>query len=506
MLLSGFLQPSMMNYKFISRLFLFGVFVTIFTTSAFAQQQKYCATPEEKVEWLKKYQANPQAYEKSDEVIFVPLTIHVVGDDNGVGFFGLERILKAFCTLNRDFEPANIRFYIEGDIRYISNSSYADHTFSIGWQMMQAENISNTINCYIVEDPAGACGYAYYSAGIALKKDCMSVGDHTWAHEVGHYLSLPHTFYGWEGEYIPEDGAPAPNYISGTQVERVDGSNCSTAADGFCDTPPDYLSDRWNCNEDGVSGLVQTDPNGETFQSDGSFFMSYADDACSNRFSEEQIQAMRANLNDDRPNLLYNQTDVPHMPEISQELISPIQEEVTGPPNEGVTLNWEPIENATHYLVQANPFPAFSYVYFEFITTETSITIDDFEEDRTYYWRVKPYSAYSSCIPFSGNEKFRTGMISTNTNELTLSGQTIKIYPNPTRWNSEVTLEFNAYDNENIQVELFDGTGRLVLSSNIDAVTGMNKQKISVADIPAGVYILNVSNEKESVTQKLIIQ
>ncbi|KAA3637670.1 MAG: hypothetical protein DWQ02_06385, partial [Bacteroidetes bacterium] len=176
---------------------------------------QYCATTDGKVEWLKKYQSNPAAFEKTDEILFVPLTIHVVGTDEGTGFFGLERILKAFCVLNQDFEEANIRFFIEGDIRYIYSSEYATHNFGGGWQMMQEHNVSNTINCYIVEDPAGACGYAYYSAGIALKKTCIGPGDHTWAHDVGHYLSLPHTFYGWEGE-TPDVNTPAPNWISGT--------------------------------------------------------------------------------------------------------------------------------------------------------------------------------------------------------------------------------------------------------------------------------------------------
>ena len=76
-------------------------------------------------------------------------------------------------------------------------------------------------------------------------------------------------------------------------VERVDGVNCDIAGDGFCDTPADYLNYRWNCNNQGLSNVTQTDPLGEKLKSDGSLIMSYSSDVCSYRFSEEQIAAMQ---------------------------------------------------------------------------------------------------------------------------------------------------------------------------------------------------------------------
>lgn len=466
---------------------------------------QWCATTDGKVEWLKKYQANPAAYEKTEDVLFVPLTIHVVGTNDGTGFFGLERILKAFCTLNQDFAPSNIRFFIEGDIRYIYSTAYATHNFNTGWQMMQQNNVSNTINCYIVEDPAGACGYAYYAAGIALKKTCIGPGDHTWAHEVGHYLSLPHTFYGWEGE-VPEAGVPAPNNISGTQVEKVNGSNCTTAADGFCDTPPDYLSDRWTCNTDGLSSLLQTDPNGQTFRSDGSLFMSYADDACSNRFSDQQIQAMRTNLEDDRPNLLYNQNEVPNMPDVAVVLTSPAFAEVTGSPAAGITLTWEPIPNATHYIVQVNPFPAFSYVLFEFNTAEPTVTVQGLDEDQNYYWRVKPYSAYSSCIPFSANGKFRTGFMTTGTNDPSGEHFSLHVYPNPLTRESHLNLEFNLEESETLALEVFNGTGIKIATQIIEGVPGENKIKWTTAVLPAGIYYISLTGQSGRSIEKVVVQ
>lgn len=493
----------MMNFK--RSFVLLFLMLSIAYLSTAQDVDQWCATTDGKVEWLKKYQSNPAAFEKTEEMLFVPLTIHVVGTDEGTGFFGLERILKAFCILNQDFEEANIRFFIEGDIRYIYSSDYATHNFGGGWQMMQEHNVSNTINCYIVEDPAGACGYAYYSAGIALKKTCIGPGDHTWAHEVGHYLSLPHTFYGWEGE-TPDANTPAPNWISGTQVEKVDGSNCGSAADGFCDTPPDYLSDRWTCNDQGLSGMEQMDPEGESFRSDGSFFMSYANDACSNRFSEEQIQAMRVNLEDDRPNLLYNQTFVDHLPDVEVSLTSPGYEEITDDPSPGILLTWEAVENATNYIVQVNPFPAFSFVLFEYHTTESSVLVEGLEEDRNYYWRVKPYSAYSSCVPFSETGKFRTGFITTDTNDLTEIGPELLAYPNPAKQENNLTVEFFLTEMEDVELTLINGTGKEVFFTKVLGNRGNNTEVLPLNQLPAGIYYLTLINQNGRYIEKVVIQ
>jgi len=244
----------------------------------------FCATPPEKSEWLKAYQRSPEAYAvRSDEQQFIPLTIHLVGTDEGSGFFTGAQLADALCTLNEDFLPTNLQFFIAGDIRYISNSTYYEHTFGEGFQMMVNNNVPNTVNCYFVQDPAGACGY--FSPGadaVAMRKSCSNANDHTWAHELGHFFSLPHTFVGWEGtDYDPTEDTP--EFINGRRVERVDGTFCNDAADGFCDTPPDYISYRWPCSSQGLSNVQQRDPADSTFRSDGTLFMSYASDGCMNR-------------------------------------------------------------------------------------------------------------------------------------------------------------------------------------------------------------------------------
>jgi len=82
---------------------------------------------------------------------------------------------------------------MEDGFRYLSRSEMYNHasTTDAAFQMFDL-NIPNTINCYIVDFAAENCGYNLPYAGVVLDKDCLFPDDHTWAHEIGHNLSLPH--------------------------------------------------------------------------------------------------------------------------------------------------------------------------------------------------------------------------------------------------------------------------------------------------------------------------
>ncbi|MCB0669196.1 MAG: hypothetical protein KDC80_25410, partial [Saprospiraceae bacterium] len=262
-----------------------------------------CATSNDYPEWLAGYLANPNRphARNADEIIYLPMAVHSFGKTDGTGFYPLQKILESFCRLNTDFAPYNIQFFLKGEIEEIARDLYYDHdNYSDGTRMMRLYKNASAINVYITNNaPSNACGYYTPSEkGIVVRKQCMGPGGHTWTHEVGHWLSLPHTFYGWEGRtYDPNDETPAYLRINGkdtTYVENALGNNCHKAGDRFCDTPADYLSLGWSCNGNFQSLQVQKDPFGIDFRSDGSNFMSYSTDACQSKFSDEQSDAMMA--------------------------------------------------------------------------------------------------------------------------------------------------------------------------------------------------------------------
>ncbi len=488
-----------------------------------------CGTAPFKSGWLTKYQQAPADYSKlEDTIIYVPLTIHLVGTDDGFGFFSPKGLLDAFCTLNEDFEAANIRFYLEGDINYLNNSAYLDHpTVLDGAEMMFANNVENTLNCYFVSDPAGNCGYNLPYAGLAVAKSCAGINDHTWAHEIGHALSLAHPFLGWEGgvsydNSVPHNfNDPAPltvtfdyTYFLDTLildtliidtafVEFVDGSNCHLAADGFCDTPPDYLASRWVCNGNSESSDIQTDPSGATFQSDGTLIMSYADDACSYRFSEEQIAAMRANLIEERPEWLYDQSaDDPVTG--TAELIAPVQEELVQYNN--VLLEWGEVPNATHYVVEVSRLPTFPATITEdYIINGTSLTIGNLLNQKKYYWRVRAFNPQHFCAPFSAHEIFRTeNLVAVNEPDMITH---FEVFPTMVQPGAFLRLEVAAKQSFSGEVQLYNYLGALSAANRYDFSAGNNRFDFKIHEnLPAGIYVLSLSVDGKFVSGKILVE
>lgn len=390
----------------------------------FAQAQKPCGTPAQKSEWLTKFQRNPQNFltPEDDTILYIPMTIHLLGNDNGTGYYKFEDLVASLCQLNTDYVQANIQFFIESPLHYLNSSAYNNHnTVLEGAEMMFANDVPNTLNSYFLDNPADNCGYNLPYASIAINKGCAGIGSHTWAHEIGHDFTLPHPFLGWEGKTYQEgDTAPVKvtyDYtyfqdtlildtliIDTTFVELVDGSNCLIAADGFCDTPPDYLAYRWFCSSQNDNGFWETDPNGETFKTSGELFMSYAYDQCQSKFSPNQIAAMRSFVLNERPNYLYNQTPLPNLSSEKAQLLSPASGALTDP--NYTQLIWNNFGPSAKYHLVVAKAPNMSYILIDTFVTDTSIVLSGLES-RKYYWKVQPFNKYSYCTPNSIRGKFQ---------------------------------------------------------------------------------------------------
>jgi gliding motility-associated-like protein len=116
------------------------------------------------------------------------------------------------------------------------------------------------------------------------------------AHEMGHYLSLYHTF----------EGLSCLN------------NNCETDGDHVCDTPPDVSTGNSpscsnpsnSCSTDTLSnysnGFFPTDVPDQIAN-----IMDYGNDACHNEFTEGQAKRMRAAIVTQRSQLLQNECDKP---------------------------------------------------------------------------------------------------------------------------------------------------------------------------------------------------
>lgn len=224
------------------------------------------------------------------ELKFIPMYFHIVRESDGSGGISLASALAAMERCNTAYAGTGIRFYYCGH-QYINNSTYYEFHEDEQDALVNPNRVTDVVNVFVVHscyasDPDGNvsnfCGYAPYPNGSAnttnhvlMRIDCMdSPSQNTLEHELGHFFDLPHTH--------------GPTNVSD---ELVDGSNCSTAADEFCDTPADpNLSGVVNsdCEYTGTA----TDANGEAYSPNTSLLMSYSLKACRTSFSPEQIAKM----------------------------------------------------------------------------------------------------------------------------------------------------------------------------------------------------------------------
>jgi hypothetical protein len=425
-----------------------------------------------------------------------------VGKDDGTGRFPYSKLLADFCRLNADYAPARIRFYFKNPWDLVNNTGWYNHsTIPQGINMMLTNNEPDALNIYFVSNPAGNCGYNLPYGGVALNHSCAAETDHTWAHEVGHALSLPHPFIGWEGKtYNYQNTTPdkvtydytyfhdtldtqAPAPLDTAFVEYLNGSNCALASDLFCDTKPDYLSYRWNCDAQSQSTTKEKDPAGADFYSDGSLYMSYASDACMNRFTDEQIAAMRAFVPAERPTWL---SPGPPQPDITgvSVAISPAGNQIT--PDNGVTLTWKSVPHATHYLVIGSILSAFQVENFALLTTDTTAQTGTLYANKKYYWRVKPFNEWYTCAPYSAAATFITAPA---TAVATPDESGFRCYPSLLSPGQPIQLELPAsWDQQDLHCAIFDMNGRQVWASG--RLSGQTSIQLDLPSFqwPAGLY------------------
>ncbi len=488
-------------------------FGVILSTQVFGQSlaEQGCASPAEKPAWLIEYQKNPHNFHarSGNEIIYMPLVVHTLGDDRGEGHYPTLKIFESICRLNADFAPYNIQFYLKEPVNQINRTRFYEHDgFPDGFQMMRTYRRPQAINTFITATaPSDACGYFHPSGqSIVVVKNCMGGNGHTWTHEVGHWLSLPHTFSGWEGkDYDPNGDTPLFHGVSGRDtlyVESVQGKNCHKAADGFCDTPPDYLSVGWNCNGSAQSLVVQKDPFGSDFRSNGANFMSYSVDACQSEFSLEQAEAMRTYIDFEKRLYANQKSPIQDVAPFPVAINHPEPDEKLH--HQSIHLEWQHHPNTTHYLVQISRFSFFAVIDYEFIVEGNNINIGDLPVDKKYYWRIMPYNAFDFCGEFTDAGGFETFDITSvaeidGNNELEV---TPTLVPNS---GIPISIQFDFSEILPTDLKIFDVRGALLYQQHLPNPS-RDRIEINTSDLSAGMYLLDVATSKGRIVKKISVQ
>jgi hypothetical protein len=422
--------------------------------------------------------------------------------------------------MNEAYASMDIRFYLnvhptQGliDRSINSNSVYSGQTNEF---LMNSRRHQNAVNVYVVNqvfDDPSILGFYNDNRDwvVARKSEIDGTGNGTLPHEVGHFFSLAHTFLGYESN--PFDGVNDPTWPiapavspGGTLTERVDGSNCQSAADAICDTPPDYNFGYVNNGCEPYTGVAK-DPTGAAVDPMENNFMGYFIGCANYQFTPNQISVALADRESSQRNYLDNSFS-PVATEINVPddlLISPIGG-VTQEYYDEVLLQWQSVPGATYYLLEFDISTFFATTSFQSVivpATTTSLLFTSLLPNRNYYWRVRPFNEYVTCAP-AKLSSFRTPTTSAVKSIEGLNAW--NIYPNPAESGEKAFIAIQANNGFTTSVSIVDPAGQLLYEQkNVAVSPGETTIEIPTSGLASGVYFVVLNAEKGRDVRKLTV-
>lgn len=331
---------------------------------------------------------------EATSITYFPIQAFIVQTSGGVLANSPLQILKGITTLNENFLPANVQFYLTGPIKFIVSDRFFDFKESQEDSLCKTNDNPNAINIYYVNsilygDGRTVSGYAYSPGSVqqrVLIKGTAANDIKTMTHELGHYFSLEHTFEDSDNEVISKREL----------VTRGVGKNCNTTADFICDTPADPYpverGDVTNC----VYTPISYDANGDIFSPDILNIMSYYFYYTCGiyHFTPTQYDFIRTTAT--IPNRTKLNTPAQNVPAPTNLVATNIEG--------GVNLKWK--DNATNeigYFIEHSLYPDSGFVCLNAVNID-STQYNDLRvlPNTTYYFRVRAANSlnYSSVLTF----------------------------------------------------------------------------------------------------------
>lgn len=503
--------------------------------AGWTQVHPHCGTSLESFQKIEKRLITNKLYLKEHPVAtsrsattYIPVKFHLVAKSDGTGRADYNRVLDQLCLLNEVFQEFDISFYIKDGFNEVDDTGiYSNQIPSSVQSRMRRQKDFNALNIWVLGEVTTGNGnnivLGVYDdqndwVRVINDKTYFGINGYTLPHEIGHFFSLLHPFYGWEiAPYSQEmEGKPAPARAPhfDALTEHADGSNCEIAGDRICDTPADYWYSFYvNSSGDTINNLdnfsckydrPMTDPKGERLNPDPSLIMGYFLDQCMDHFTPDQIEIMQSDLaQSTRAYLRSDYTPSEGPITESPELLAPLNSEEIDSYN-WVPLSWQHSENATGYLIEISTIPGFSNSPFNYISSTNSFTATDLEPSKNYFWRVTPYNDNFTCASPSSRGRFKTGLSTSTKNIETVNNWSI--FPNPTTPDQGMTLSIEATSFFEADLKIYSITGQLLKEQRgISFAQGMNQEQVDIADISEGIYFLFLENETGVLNQKIVI-
>ena len=218
----------------------------------------------------------------------ISIAWHVLQKSDGTNAIDQITLDGMIDYINDVWAPKNISFQAHPIIHYIVDDSIWNNITDVD-SFRSITPLENALNVYWapVLEGGNLCGISAFTFSsldtIAMQTSCIGYADvrGTFAHEVGHWFDLFHTFEPFYGQ------------------ECVSGSNCADAGDLICDTPASFGLQFNNCVNAATCELSCTEVPGpcagDPFYEPSTInFMSYSTPNCINEFTPGQYDRIRA--------------------------------------------------------------------------------------------------------------------------------------------------------------------------------------------------------------------
>jgi hypothetical protein len=485
---------------------LFLIFLVAFFNSL--QGQEFCGTSYQTQEEMK---PQPTSLKPRNSVTYVPVRIHLVGDNEGNGIPSPSRLLDQMTRLNRDFEGTGIQFYMSGSNFFNTINDvnvYEEPNLNVQdilrYKSPNAMNVFVTKNTYPTDNGGSILGY-YTGLGtdhIVMLNSQLSSSNNTLSHEVGHFFNLRHTFFGWEQE--PYNAVTHGNPLtirlapkSNAAIELMDKSNCSTAADQLCDTPPDY---NFGFTANGCNFNQQIkDINNELIVTQKENQMSYFNNCSKYVFTSNQITRMSNSLmSTSRSYIRLNYT--PNTAAITGTP-SFVNLQALIPTYNNVLIQWTPVENATNFVVEITDGRSTRTS----IQNGTSLRATDLEANKTYIVRVRPFNEYFTDTKILIGT-FKTGNVLSSVNNDELDMLKVDLIGNPVfKGSQDILFNINSTMNFDAAIKVFDVQGKMIHIETKRIENGTFLHRIPATQLSTGLHILSIESEYGRIVKKIMI-
>lgn len=495
---------------------LVAAFFLLFTQIISAQ---ICGTPQlpllERVDLNKK----SMLIHQRGAVKYIPVTFHLVANSDSVGAVQIENVFDQLCSLNEQYADQEAIFYIDR-LNYIYNTAvYETPSSSAATIQMRLKKDNNSVNVFITNKADSGNGgpgetLAYYDPQedwIVSRKNQINGGTKTLAHEVGHFFSLPHPHAGWDchpytdEEYgnpvTAEFTIPCDGGGGSLSIELQNGSNCLTAGDRICDTPPDYNIGLLHQNGCAPNSSIK-DKNGEVITPIVTNYMSYYQDCNSWSFTTTQKNLMNTDFFTVRRSYIRT-GNIPDTDTVTGPVnyITPINGELT-PGDNNILLDWEDTPGATQYLVIIDRFMGFTFNPQKFIVNESQVIIDSLTLLTTYYWKVWPLNETRTCAGYSPTQNFRVGT-GTGVNEIgEVEGYTLS--PNPVV-SHDASLTLTSVKSFDAEVIITDISGHVFSRKHLIIPSGISQHALETKDLYPGIYFVMLQSKSGVLVERLMV-